>query len=116
MTKTNIKSPAKISTDTVFCAFDTAFDIVFNKIEEFMDNKDQDVSETPLSYNVLNSKTIKKIEYDNKTVSLTVTFQTDQKYLYNNVPESIYQDFIKSESKGKFFARYIKHSYDGIKI
>ncbi len=43
--------------------------------------------------------------------SLFVTIKPQKVYEYANVPESLYQDFLKADSLGKFYAEHIKGKY-----
>lgn len=65
------------------------------------------VFETP------NSSNLSKVEYDESTSRLYVTFKTSKsgKYVYENVPSSVFEALKESESKGKFFIANIKNNY-----
>ncbi|OQW96537.1 MAG: hypothetical protein BWK77_04350 [Verrucomicrobia bacterium A1] len=51
----------------------------------------------------IESSLIKEVGYDAATKALTVIFlQSEEKYLYKDVPEDIYAALMAAESKGKF--------------
>ena len=43
--------------------------------------------------------------------TLEVEFKSGGLYQYYNVPESVFHDFMASDSKGKFLNVYIRNSY-----
>lgn len=51
-------------------------------------------------------------DHPGDTGVLTVIFKNKKTYSYRGVPNSIFQDFMNSESKGKFLAQNIKGIYD----
>ena len=55
------------------------------------------------------STNIAYIEYDNGT--LKVGFTSGKSYEYKDVPQEIFEAFKNSESKGKYFAKYIKNKF-----
>lgn len=57
------------------------------------------------------SSTILSAGYEAASETLEVEFKGGSLYQYYNVPESVYHDFIASDSKGKFLHVYIKSSY-----
>jgi len=57
------------------------------------------------------SSTVSTIDYDSKTRELTVEFLNGGRYVYEAVPESVYNDFVKAESKGKFVAKSLKNKF-----
>jgi hypothetical protein len=59
------------------------------------------------------SAAIGKIEYDQKTRCLWVSFVTNgRRYAYFDVPMEIYDAFRHAFSKGTFFNRHIRDEYD----
>ncbi len=62
------------------------------------------------------STVIAKMEYEEATLSLKITFTTGLVYLYKNVPISIYKAFRSSGAKGIYFNNYIKDKYDFEKV
>ena len=58
------------------------------------------------------SSLIKEISYDATTKALTVVFvETNEKYLYKNVPEEVYKQLMAADSKGTYFVKNIKGKY-----
>ena len=60
------------------------------------------------------SSTISEINYDGKL--LTVIFNNGSEYVYEGVPATIYEDFSKAESKGKYFHENINYRYNYSRI
>jgi len=72
-------------------------------------NKALDTPERPVQ---VKSENIKTIEYDPALKDLTITFHKGlRKYVYYDVPKSVYARFITASSKGEFFHMYIKQRY-----
>lgn len=78
-------------------------------------------------YNAFESSNIKEFTYTDNTEFvdepneegfgvLAVTFQTGSVYEYYNVPESIMDKMVQSESKGAFLNKEIKDNYEYAKI
>jgi len=63
-----------------------------------------------------NSKMLNKIEYDDETNILTVTFNNDSKYEYYNVTTEEWRELLESTSIGSTFSKKIKpnHKYEKI--
>jgi len=59
----------------------------------------------------VNSSAISFIDYDESSLTLTITFTDSGSYDYYNVPKSIYDSFLVSSSKGSFFNQYIKDKF-----
>lgn len=57
------------------------------------------------------SLAIRRIGYDKALSELSVTFARGQIYVYYNVPERIYFDFLSAPSKGTFFQQNIRDRY-----
>jgi hypothetical protein len=57
------------------------------------------------------STAIRFISYDEGASRLSVTFITGRRYLYENVPEAVYQAFITAPSRGQFFNSEIRDRY-----
>ncbi len=51
------------------------------------------------------------VEYDSTYCELFITFKSGSKYVYFNVPESVYCDLLNAPSKGKYFNKNIKPFY-----
>lgn len=59
------------------------------------------------------SSNIKTAVYDMSTKTLMLTFinRPNWKYLYFHVPPKVWTKFVNADSKGKYFADYIKDQY-----
>lgn len=57
------------------------------------------------------SSNIKQIGYDEERKELFVRFLNEALYVYEKVPETVFSEFLKAESKGKFLIREIKNVY-----
>lgn len=44
--------------------------------------------------------------------SLSIYFKNGRSYRYFDVPEELFEEFIKAKSKGKFFHKYISKRYE----
>ena len=58
------------------------------------------------------SSMIRRIEYEEPTRELDITFTSGKTYTYVDVPKSVYQRFVRAPSKGQFFNDYIKDQYE----
>lgn len=47
---------------------------------------------------------------------LEVTFHSSGVYRYGPMPREVHEEFIKADSKGKYFHKYIKNNYMGEKV
>jgi hypothetical protein len=66
--------------------------------------------------NEIKSSNIKRTEYDTETKKLVTEFNNGLKYEYSDVPHSIYTQFRKAESQGKFFITEISKKYSYKKV
>jgi len=57
------------------------------------------------------SSVIKEIAYNSETHNMRITFKSGSIYVYESVPENVFNEFITSESLGKYFGMYIKNRY-----
>lgn len=66
----------------------------------------------------VNSSTIKEIDREvvNNQLFLKVTFVNGREYLYEGVPAQIYENFLVSTSKGKFFHENINGRYNYTRV
>ena len=62
----------------------------------------------------VNSSTIAEINHDGK--NLTVEFVNGRVYTYESVPTTIYEAFVKADSKGKFLHENIVGRYNYLRI
>ena len=58
-----------------------------------------------------NSTNVKAAKYCPMTNTLTVKFSGEGVYLYSALPPSVYRDFCRAESKGRFISKRIKGAY-----
>jgi len=58
----------------------------------------------------VNSSNISKIGYENDT--LLVEYKSGTQYRYKNVPTTLYEEFLKAESKGRFMNSNVKGKYE----
>lgn len=57
------------------------------------------------------------VEYNPRDEILIVQFEeNDRRYKYLYIPEELYEDFVYSDSLGKFYNRYIKGQYPSVII
>lgn len=59
----------------------------------------------------VSSSAISFIDYDELSQILTIIFVKTGKYTYPNFPKSLYEQFLASSSKGKFYNRHIRDKY-----
>lgn len=62
------------------------------------------------------SKDLSIIGYDAKKEELEVTFKNGGVYVYQNVPEVVYQALMLSQSHGLYFNQHIKDKYPTTKV
>lgn len=48
--------------------------------------------------------------------NMYVKFNTGSIYRYDNVPQSVFDDMLSAESKGKFFNAHVKNTYNYEKV
>ena len=58
------------------------------------------------------SSAISSVGYDAGSQTLEVEFQSGSVYDYREVPREVYESFLASSSKGRFFARRIRSRYE----
>jgi len=62
------------------------------------------------------STNVKAAKYCSLTNTLTVKFSGDGVYLYSALPPSVYRDFCRADSKGRFISKKIRGAYPYIKL
>lgn len=62
------------------------------------------------------STDVAEIGYDVDTMTLEVVFHKGGVYQYFDVPEAVYQEFMRADSKGKFLHANIKNNYRYTKL
>jgi hypothetical protein len=89
-------------------------ELEWNRVDDDSDLKlEPDYSPgSPISMSCPESSIIRSIEYWPKVRELFIEFKkTGKVYAYQNVPVVIFNDFMGSDSKGKYFNQYIKTKY-----
>ncbi len=72
-----------------------------------------DISNLKITMFEVKSSNIKKIGYDKKTLTLRVVFKSSPRaYDYKEVPDELYQEFMSSDSMGRFFFARIKSKFE----
>lgn len=66
--------------------------------------------------NMVLSREIEWIGYEHKRNMLQVEFIVGAIYQYENVPETVYQEFLTAPSYGRFFESNIKNKYQARKV
>jgi KTSC domain-containing protein len=61
---------------------------------------------------IMPSTAIRFISYDAGSSRLSITFITGRRYIYENVPEGVYQAFLTAPSRGQYFNFEIRDRYD----
>lgn len=64
-----------------------------------------------MNMELVDSSSIARVGYDEGTQDLKVQFQSGWEYLYADVPEAVFDDFINAESVGRFLNEKIKPKY-----
>lgn len=57
------------------------------------------------------SSNVASIGYDPSSLTLEVEFKDGYIYQYFDVPETVYQEFMRANSKGQFLHANIRNSY-----
>jgi hypothetical protein len=58
------------------------------------------------------SSAILAIGYDAQTLQMCIEFKRGKTYTYCDVPKNVFDRFIFSESKGRFYDLFIKDKYN----
>ena len=64
----------------------------------------------------IESSMIKSIGFDAKYSTLEIEFNSGEVWQYFDFPESLWYEFVSSDSKGKFFHREIKKQYSESRV
>lgn len=64
----------------------------------------------------LNSTSLKGATYCFQEAFLELEFQSGGIYRFGGVPESIYQELLRAESKGVYFNHHIRNRFPSIKM
>jgi hypothetical protein len=74
------------------------------------------VGEVTVPTSPINSTNIGRLGYMETAEVLAVTFKSGASYLYAEFPKALYLAFLRSTSKGKFFAAEIKDKYTFVQV
>ena len=64
----------------------------------------------------VDSSNLAAIGYDAPTLTLRVRFHSGETWQYPGVSQNVFETFLYSSSKGKFFNTYIRGKYEGYKL
>lgn len=69
-----------------------------------------DTPDRTIQYQTVESSHLDAIGYDNKARRLYIRFKSPsvRTYVYESVPQSVFDEFTKSPSKGEYFNSFIK--------
>lgn len=59
----------------------------------------------------VDSSSIAAIGYDRQARLLHVEFRSGARYRYREVPEAVFAAFLNAESKGRYFAQYVRGKF-----
>ena len=57
------------------------------------------------------SSSLRSANYDDRTATLIIVFRNGGRYLYKDVPRTLYEALLSAPSKGSYFDAYIKDRY-----
>ena len=64
----------------------------------------------------IESSTIADVGYEQATMTLEIGFRNGSVYQYFDVPETVYQEFMRASSKGNFLHANIRDNYRYTKV
>lgn len=64
----------------------------------------------------LQSTSLNAATYQEQSASLELEFRSGAIYRYRGVPEPVYQELLRAESKGRYFNQYIRNRFSSIPI
>ena len=59
----------------------------------------------------VSSSNLSAVGYDGQTMQLFIRFHSGALYVYNSVPQSIYEGLMNASSHGQYLAAHIKNVY-----
>jgi hypothetical protein len=65
---------------------------------------------------LVESSTIKSVDYVTKTKTLIVEFHSGRTYHYSKVPQTVLEEFLNSDSKGRYFNQKILGKYEATRM
>ena len=63
----------------------------------------------------IDSRIIESFSYDSTTEKLDVVFKNKEQYSYFGIPKEMIQNWLSSESTGRYFSKNIRPYYKGTK-
>lgn len=69
-----------------------------------------------ISFKEVESSNVKSVGYDPETQGLYITFKSNEIYIYQDVPQKTYDDFMEAPSFGKFLNANIKNKFSFEKV
>lgn len=69
-----------------------------------------------IKWSSVESSNIAMIGYDDETEELHVKFNSGAEYVYNDVPEEVFEEFLSADSKGQYLNEHIKGKYQYRKV
>ena len=70
----------------------------------------------PRTVTIKDSSQISNVSYDPSSKTMQIRFKNNTMYMYANVAPSIFGALISADSVGSYFARYVRHKYNGVKV
>ena len=64
----------------------------------------------------MESKTMRSVGYESKTKILEIEFQSGDVYQYLGVPETVHEELLAAESKGRYFNGEIRDDYAFVRV
>ena len=77
---------------------------------KFQTNCNMETLQTP------GSTSIQSVDYDLTSLQMRITFKSGERYVYYNVPPSVFKGFDVAPSKGKYFQRRVRNRFRFRKI
>ena len=65
---------------------------------------------------VVKSSSLQSIGYDRSTHALEIEFRGGGVYRYDDVPDAIWAELRRSESKGKFFLEHVRDHFAATRL
>lgn len=62
------------------------------------------------------SSWINALNYFDEEEALEINLLNGKTYSYFGVPKNLYYEFIKADSKGKFYNEFIKYNYNSLRV
>jgi hypothetical protein len=77
----------------------------------FMPRPPDAAAQSETSWRSLASTIFREVAYDPATKELRIRFASGHQYLYRQVPQDCYREFVQSDMKGVYFNRCIRRCY-----